>query len=85
MADLDYLAMIYGGLKDAEVDAVEEFGARGGHIVAEFNTFASPTSGESRERLEALFGLDWSGWTISSGEGGLRGALHQPARIQQVR
>ncbi|HJO03586.1 MAG TPA: hypothetical protein QGG47_06410 [Acidobacteriota bacterium] len=63
MAGLDYSALIYGGLKDHEVDAVEEFGARGGHIVAEFNTFASPTSGEARARLQNLFGLDWSGWT----------------------
>jgi len=50
MAGLDYSAMICGGLKDAEIDAVEGFGARGGHIVAEFNTFASSTSGESRGR-----------------------------------
>ncbi len=63
MAGLDYSSLIYGGLKDAEVDAVESFGARGGHIVAEFNTFASPTSGASRARLQDLLGLDWTGWT----------------------
>ena len=63
MAGLDYSALIYGGLKDAEVDAIESFGAAGGHFVAEFNTFASPTSGKSRGRLEDLLGLDWTGWT----------------------
>lgn len=62
-AALDYSPMIYGGVQVEEVAAIEEFVAGGGNLVAEFNTFASPTGGEARARLEALLGVDWSGWS----------------------
>jgi hypothetical protein len=59
----DYSAHIYGGAKASEADALEGFAAKGGHLIGEFNLFASPTEGGVRERLESLFGVKWSGWT----------------------
>ena len=54
---------IYGGLQPAEVRDLQ--GALGSclTLVGEFNTFASPTTGEAREGCERLFGLGWHGWT----------------------
>ena len=59
----DYSPHIFGGAKASEVDALEAFSAKGGHLIGEFNLFASPTEGAVRERLENLFGVTWSGWT----------------------
>lgn len=59
----DYSPRIYGGLEQAEVNAITAFAQRGGHIIGEFNTFASPTRGTARQDLEKLFGLSWTGWT----------------------
>ncbi len=53
---------IYGGLKMEEVQAIERFANRGGRVVAEFNSFASPTSGEVRRRMEKILHLRWTGW-----------------------
>ncbi len=61
--DGDYSRRLFGGLEPAEVDLIEGFIGAGGAVVAEFNTFASPTVGDTRRRLEELFGLRWSGWT----------------------
>jgi hypothetical protein len=63
-AALDYSPLIYGGLSEAEAELVREFAdEQGGHLIAEFNTFASPTSGPARRQMEELLGLRWSGWT----------------------
>ena len=63
-AALDYSARIYGGLSTAEAAIVEQFAeVQGGHLVAEFNTFASPTPLAARQTMERLFGLHWTGWT----------------------
>lgn len=59
---LELSERIYGGMTRDEVAAVERFVANGGRFVAEFNTFASPTSGESRRKLERLLNLVWTGW-----------------------
>lgn len=59
----NYSPHIYGGAKASEADALEGFAAKGGHLIGEFNLFASPTQGAVRERLEKLFGVQWSGWT----------------------
>lgn len=53
---------VYGGLESREIDALEKAAAAGVPIIAEFNTFASPTTGENRERASALFGVKWTGW-----------------------
>jgi hypothetical protein len=63
-AALDYSPLIYGGLSATEAEIVREFAdEQGGHLIAEFNTFASPTSGVARRQMEELLGLRWSGWT----------------------
>jgi hypothetical protein len=61
-AALEHSPMIYGGVTDDEARALEVFVAKGGLLIAEFNTFASPTRAEARARLEALFGVHWTGW-----------------------
>lgn len=58
----DYSLKIFGGLTDAEAMAIESFVERGGSLVAEFNTLASPTAGRPRERLEKILKIRWSGW-----------------------
>ena len=64
IAALDYSVQIYGGLSTEEAAIVEDFAtADGHHLIAEFNTFASPTSRPARETMEGLLGLRWTGWT----------------------
>ena len=62
-AALDYSARIFGGLELSEVELIEQFVGRGGGLIAEFNTFAHPTTGVARSRMENLLGVKWSGWT----------------------
>jgi hypothetical protein len=60
---LEPSAKIYGGMQEHEVAALERFVARGGHVVAEFNTLEEPTSGTAAgERLGALLGARFDGW-----------------------
>jgi hypothetical protein len=61
-AALERSAKIYGGLSYAEAMAIDGFATRGGLVLAEFNTFASPTEPAARSRLEAVFGLRWTRW-----------------------
>ena len=63
-AALERSAKIYGGLTYAEATAIDAFAARGGLVLAEFNTFASPTESAARSRLEGLFGLRWTRWVV---------------------
>jgi hypothetical protein len=64
LAAMDYSAKVYGGLNGAEAAIVENFAATdSGHLIAEFNTFASPTTPEARATMERVLGLRWSGWT----------------------
>lgn len=58
----DYSQKIYGGFDGDEISVIENFVAQGGHLWGEFNTFASPTHGQERERLEEVLGVEWSGW-----------------------
>lgn len=62
VAALERSAKIYGGLDVAEAATMERFEGRGGLVLAEFNTFASPTEKPARERLERLFGVRWTEW-----------------------
>lgn len=59
---LDYSKKIFGGIEVEEVERVEKFVAEGGHLISEFNTFASPSHGEARRRMEALLRVTWTGW-----------------------
>ncbi|HZU84085.1 MAG TPA: hypothetical protein VE987_14250 [Polyangiaceae bacterium] len=61
-AALERSPKIYGGLVDDEAHAIEDFAARGGMVIGEFNAFASPTEDRARARLEALFGVRWTKW-----------------------
>jgi hypothetical protein len=61
-AALERSPKIYGGLSDDEAAAIDAFAARGGLVLAEFNTFASPTPPSTRERLERMFGVRWTRW-----------------------
>jgi len=59
----DYSRKLYGGLDDQEVDLIENFLNQGKALIAEFNTFASPTRGAARKRLEKLLNLNWTEWS----------------------
>lgn len=59
---LDYSEEIFGGIEMSEVEAVESFVKRGGSLIAEFNTFASPTEEGPRQRMETLLGVEWTEW-----------------------
>jgi hypothetical protein len=61
-AALERSPKIYGGLSEDEARIIEAFAIRGGMVIGEFNTFASPTPPAARERLEALFGVRWTSW-----------------------
>lgn len=60
---LDYSAKIWGGFDLTEVQIIEDFVGAGGALIAEFNTFASPTEGSARARLETLLGVRWTEWS----------------------
>ena len=61
--ELEPSQRIYGGMTDAEVDALTAFAARGGNLVAEFNTLEEPTAGTAAgERLGALLGVRFDRW-----------------------
>jgi hypothetical protein len=55
--------LIYGGLGVPELESLEPIFDTDATVIAEFNTLASPTPMPVRERLEALLGLRWTGWT----------------------
>jgi hypothetical protein len=61
-AALERSPKIYGGVTDDEARVIDAFAARGGMVLGEFNTFASPTADAARARLEALFGVRWTSW-----------------------
>ncbi|MFO8069990.1 MAG: hypothetical protein R6U02_08495 [Alkalibacterium sp.] len=55
--------LIYGGLTLEDVKAIEnEVYIDQTPLVAEFNSFASPTDQVARERFTSLLGLEWEGW-----------------------
>ena len=61
---LDYSELLYGGYSEEEARVVRRFAEHPGrHLVAEFNTFGSPTTGSSREILQDAFNVTWTGWT----------------------
>ncbi len=62
IAHLELSRKLYGGLSDADMDAIERFYAAGGRVCAEFNTFGTPTEAGPRHRMENLLGLRWTGW-----------------------
>lgn len=53
---------LYGGLNVKEIEVIERFVRAGGRLICEFNSFASPTAGDVRRRMEKLLHLHWTGW-----------------------
>lgn len=55
---------IVGGLEQKEWQSIVERLAskKKSMLIAEYNTFASPTSGEVRKELQDYLGITWSGW-----------------------
>ncbi|MEI6138077.1 MAG: hypothetical protein WCP85_02360 [Mariniphaga sp.] len=54
---------VYGGLDKKDVLFLTKMKEKKKLIMAEFNFFATPTSGSDRVKAELLLGLRWSGWT----------------------
>jgi hypothetical protein len=59
---LDRSRRLYGGMTASEAAVVDDFSARGGLVIAEFNTLASPTPDDARARLESVLGFKWTRW-----------------------
>jgi hypothetical protein len=64
VAGLERSPRIYGGMSLAEADLVQRFAADGGMVIAEFNTFASPTAEPARAKLQPMFGVSWTRWAV---------------------
>lgn len=54
--------LIYGGLTLEEVEIIRKSAYKGTTVVAEFNSFASPTNDSVRNQMYDLMGLRWTGW-----------------------
>ena len=60
---VEHSQKLFGGVTLAEAQAMDRFAARGGSIVAEFNTLESPTSGTAAAPIvERLVGAVYLGW-----------------------
>jgi hypothetical protein len=59
----DFSPKIYGEIEMDEIHAIEQYVSAGGSLITEFNTFATPTGGDARKRLEDVLNLDWTGWS----------------------
>ncbi|MBY0144938.1 hypothetical protein [Neobacillus niacini] len=57
-------SIMFGGLESSDVDAIEQalLSSKGKTLIAEFNTFASPTPEPVREKITNLLNLEWTGW-----------------------
>lgn len=55
--------LIYGGLTEEDVTEIERrVQEERTPVIAEFNSFASPTGQEARDRFTSLLGIKWDGW-----------------------
>lgn len=62
IAHMDYSPLVFGGLSADDGRALLDHVARGGAAIAEFNTFCEPTSEVVRVEVQAVFGVEWTGW-----------------------
>lgn len=54
---------IYGGLETEEISSIKkQVYESKTPLVAEFNTFGSPTEQAAQEEIEGLMGVSWTGW-----------------------
>ncbi|WP_226669512.1 hypothetical protein [Metabacillus litoralis] len=59
----DRSELLYGGIKQEEVNAINASLIENNQtLIAEFNTFGSPTEPRVRENFYHLLNLDWTGW-----------------------
>lgn len=57
-------AQLYGGLQQEDFDSLEQTLLKGNKtLIAEFNTFGSPTEEKVRRQMTNLLNVKWSGWT----------------------
>lgn len=54
--------LLYGGIDSNEIEAMRKSIYQGSTVIAEFNTFATPTNIDARRELYDLLGIKWSGW-----------------------
>ncbi|HSH51460.1 MAG TPA: hypothetical protein VK982_07020, partial [Bacteroidales bacterium] len=61
--DTDISQKVYGGLNQNDYLLLKEMKKLNKLIITEFNLYNAPTSGLIREKVENMFGINWSGWT----------------------
>ena len=61
--DVKHTQKVYGGLNQNDYLLLKEMKEKKKLIITEFNLYDAPTNGLIREKVETLFGLNWSGWT----------------------
>lgn len=54
---------IYGGMEENEWNAILRSKGERTTLIAEYNSFATPTEEVSRSLMEETLGVDWSGWS----------------------
>ncbi len=59
----DSAKLLYGGMTTAEVQEIKSSLIKNHQtLIAEFNTFGSPTEQQAREQFYELFNIRWTGW-----------------------
>ncbi|MBB6634408.1 hypothetical protein [Cohnella thailandensis] len=53
---------IYGGLEQSDIEQIKNGIYKGTTLVAEFNTFGSPTGEAEQKELGEILGVRWTGW-----------------------
>lgn len=58
----DASRLLYGGLREDEVEGLWTAVEGGVPLVVEFSTLGDPTGPRARARMETLLGVEWTGW-----------------------
>ncbi|MCG8409807.1 MAG: hypothetical protein MI739_00800, partial [Bacteroidales bacterium] len=61
--ELKYNQKVYGGLNQNDYLLLKDMKQQGKLIITEFNLYNAPTNELIRQKVETIFGLNWSGWT----------------------
>ena len=61
--DVKHTQKVYGGLNQNDYLLLKRMKELNKLIITEFNLYDAPTNGLIREKVESLFGLQWTGWT----------------------
>lgn len=62
-SNVKHTQKVYGGLNQNDYLLLKRMKELNKLIITEFNLYDAPTNGLIREKVESLFGLQWSGWT----------------------